>query len=53
MVKGMDKISKLYFKVLALIIIGFIWNHLRRVLGFQKSVKLYSTSVLEGIVDTI
>jgi hypothetical protein len=24
MVKGMDKISKLYFKVLALIIIGFI-----------------------------
>ena len=49
----MYQISKIYFKVLPLIIIEFIWNSLRRILGFQNSVKLYSDAVREGIVDTI
>lgn len=53
MVQWTYKVSKICFKVLALIIIEFIWNHLRRILGFPKSVKLYSDAVLEGIVDTI
>lgn len=53
MVQGMYKISKIYLKLLVLIITGFIQNHLRRVLRFQKSVRLYSGAVLEGISDTM
>lgn len=53
MYSGCIRFQKIYFKVLALITIRFIWNHLRRILGFQKSIKLYGDAVLEGIIDTI